>query len=78
MSKLKQRAAKLLRQYDDAKRKLREMERELDAACLAYGDELRMSFLTPDKFRTILLVEQEQKAKLNQIADRTEWERSHG
>ena len=75
-SPARKRAEQLLRKYDDMKRKLRELERELDAACLDYGREQGMSWLSPDKFRTILIVEEEQRA--NRKADEHQWERSHG
>lgn len=76
MNDLKKKAVKLLRKYDEAKRKLRELERELDAACLEYGKAQRMGWFSKDNLRTILIVEEEQR--LNRQADEHEWERSHG
>lgn len=78
MSDARKKAVQLLRKYDEAKRKLNELERELDAACLDYGKAQRMAWFSKDNLRTILIVEQEQKAKLDRKADEHEWERSHG
>jgi len=86
MSKTKQRAIKLLRKYDQAKRDLRALEAELQAACYEYGREQGyIGWFHRDNLRTTLLVEEEQKAKrkaeadrLEQQAERHAWERAHG
>jgi len=76
MTKLKNRAVKLLHQYDEARLKLRELEMELDKACLAYGDEQRMGWFGKDNLRTQLIMEEEQR--LNKQADQHQWEQAHG
>lgn len=80
MSELKKKAAKLLRKYDETRAKLRELEKELDAACTAYGREANYLWLSPDKFRVILITEQEQRerARLDRQADEHAWEKQHG
>lgn len=88
MAKLttKERATKLLRKYDQAKRDLRALEAELQAACHEYGREQGyLGWFHYESLRTTLIVEEEQEAKrkaeadrLEQQADRHEWEKAHG
>lgn len=86
MSKTKQRAIKLLRKYDQAKRDLRALEAELQQACHEYGREQGyIGWFHRDNLRTLMIVEDEQRAKrkeeaerLEQQADRHAWEKAHG
>lgn len=86
MSKTKQRAIKLLRKYDQAKRDLRALEAELQQACTDYGREQGyIGWFHRDNLRTLMIVEDEQRAKrkeeaerLERQADRHAWERAHG
>jgi hypothetical protein len=75
MTDLRKHAIKLLRKYDQARAKLRELELELDAACLDYGRAQRMAWFSKDNLRTQLIIEEEQR--LNHQADAHQWERAH-
>jgi hypothetical protein len=52
MSEAEKRATKLLNSYDQKRRELRELERELHAACQEYGRELRITGFNKDYLRT--------------------------
>jgi hypothetical protein len=52
MTKTEQRATQLLNKYDKMRRELRELERELHAACQAYGREQgNVGWYNKDTFR---------------------------
>lgn len=51
MSEAKKHAVKLLRKYDQSRRDLRELERELHAACAAYGRERGLWGFNKDHLR---------------------------
>ena len=74
----KETAARLLREYDETKRRLWALETELQAACHDYGKEQGYLWLSPDAFRTILITQQEQAQRLDQKADQSQWEKAHG
>lgn len=59
MSEVRQKAEALLRSYDRKRRELRELERELHAACQEYGRELRITGFNKDYLRTRMNMERE-------------------
>lgn len=59
MSEVRQKAETLLRSYDRKRRELRELERELHAACQEYGRELRITGFNKDYLRTRMNMERE-------------------
>ena len=74
MSETKQQAALLLRKYDEMRRELREIERELAKLCTNYGRETGHWGFNKDHLR----IQLENEARLEQQADRDAWERAHG
>ena len=59
MSEVKHKAEALLRSYDQMRRELRNLERELHAACQEYGRELRITGFNKDYLRTRMNMERE-------------------
>lgn len=79
MTKTKQRAVRLLHKYDKMRVELRALEAELQQACHEYGREQGyLGWFHRDTLRSMLLVEEEQRAKLEQQAERHAWEKAHG
>lgn len=71
----KQRAAMLLRKYDLLRKDLRETERELAKAVTAYGKETGYWGLSKDMFR--IQLENEERVRLEDAAERDAWERAN-
>lgn len=63
MSDTKKAAARLLREHDTLKARLRVLEREAQKAITSYGVETGIWGLSMDKFRLQLQMEAERKAK---------------
>jgi hypothetical protein len=59
MTEAEKRATKLLHAYDKKRKELRELERELHAACQEYGRELRITGFNKDYLRTRMNMERE-------------------
>lgn len=74
MSETKQQAAVLLRKYDEMRRELRDIERELAKLCTLYGRETGHWGFNKDHLR----IQLDNEARLEQQADRDAWERAHG
>lgn len=72
----KQRATMLLRKYDEMRRELREVERELAKAVTAYGKQSGYWGLNKDHFR--IQLQNEENMRLEDAAERDAWERVHG
>jgi type II secretory pathway component PulJ len=72
----KQRATLLLRKYDDMKREIRTVERDLAKAVTLYGREKGYYGMSKDHFR--IQLDQEESMRLEDAADRDAWEKSHG
>jgi hypothetical protein len=62
VSNAEQRATELLEKYDRRRRELRELERELHAACMEYGRELRITGFNKDYLRTRINMKREREA----------------
>ena len=71
----KQRATLLLRKYDQLRKELRETERELARAVTAYGKETGYYGLSKDHFR--IQIDNEDRLRLEDAADRDAWEKAH-
>lgn len=71
----KQRATILLRKYDLLRKDLRETERELAKAVTAYGKETGYWGLSKDMFR--IQLENEERVRLEDAAERDAWERAN-
>lgn len=71
----KQRAALLLREYDEMRARIRIVERDLAKAVTAYGRERGYWGLTKDAFR--IQIEQEERLRLEDAADRDAWEKAN-
>lgn len=71
----KQRAALLLRKYDQMRKEIRTIERDLAKAVTAYGRERGYWGLTKDAFR--IQIEQEERLRLEDAADRDAWEKAN-
>lgn len=56
-------ATALLHKYDKMRRELRDVERELHAACMAYGRELGIAGFNKDYLRTRVNMERERVAR---------------
>lgn len=59
MSEAEERATQLLHAYDKKRKELRDLERELHAACQEYGRELRITGFNKDYLRTRMNMERE-------------------
>lgn len=69
MTETKKKAIRLLRKYDKARNELRLLEQELNRAVRAYADEERLlGWYDKDKFRVMLMVEAEMRAKRSKAA----------
>ena len=68
-------AAILLRKYDQLRGELRTIERELAKAVTAYGRETGHWGLTKDHFR--IQLDNEERIRMEQAAERNAWERAH-
>jgi hypothetical protein len=71
----KMRAAVLLRKYDQIRAEMRVTEQELSKAVTAYGRETGYWGLTKDHFR--IQLDNEERIRLEQAAERNAWERAH-
>jgi hypothetical protein len=72
----KMKATVLLRRYDQLRKQLRETELELGKAVTAHARETGRWALSRDHFRSDL--EREELVRLEQAAERNDWERAHG
>jgi hypothetical protein len=68
-------AALLLRKYDQLRKQLRETEHELGKAVTEYARETGRWALSKDHFRSEL--EREENTRLEQAAERNDWEKAH-
>jgi len=68
-------AALLLRKYDQLRRELRTTEIELSKAVTAYGRETGHWGLSKDHFR--IQLDNEERIRLEDAAERNAWERAH-
>lgn len=71
----KQTAAMLLRKYDEMRKELRTVERDLAKVVTAYGREKGYYGLSKDHFR--IQLDQEEAMRLEDAADRDAWEKAH-
>jgi hypothetical protein len=71
----KMRAAVLLRKYDQIRAEMRVTEQELSKAVTAYGRETGYWGLTKDHFR--IQLDNEERIRMEQAAERNAWERAH-
>ena len=72
----KQRATMLLRKYDEMRREIRDVERDLAKAVTDYGKETGYWGLSKDHFR--IQLQNEERMRLEDAAERDAWERAHG
>jgi hypothetical protein len=68
-------ATVLLRKYDQLRRELRTTEIELSKAVTNYGRETGHWGLSKDHFR--IQLDNEERIRLEQAAERNAWERAH-
>ena len=71
----KMQAALLLRKYDQLRKELRVTEQSLNKAVTTYGRETGYWGLTKDHFR--IQLDNEERARLEDAADRDAWEKAH-
>ena len=71
----KQHAALLLRKYDEMRKELRTVERDLARAVTTYGKETGYYGLSKDHFR--IQIDNEDRLRLEDAADRDAWEKAH-
>lgn len=71
----KQRATLLLRKYDHMRKELRVIERDLAKACTEYGRETGHWGFTKDHLR--IQLDNEEKARLEYLAEQDAWERAN-
>ena len=71
----KMRAAVLLRKYDQIRAEMRVTEQELSKAVTAYGRETGYWGLNKDHFR--IQLDNEERMRLEDAAERNAWERAH-
>jgi type II secretory pathway component PulJ len=71
----KQQATQLLRRYDQLRREIRSVERDLAKAVTAYGKETGYWGLSKDHFR--IQLENEERLRLEDAADRDAWEKAN-
>jgi type II secretory pathway component PulJ len=71
----KQQATQLLRRYDQLRREIRSVERDLAKAVTAYGKETGYWGLSKDHFR--IQLENEERLRMEDAADRDAWEKAN-
>ena len=71
----KMQAALLLRKHDQLRRELRSVEQELAKAVTAYGRETGHWGLNKDHFR--IQLDNEERIRLEDAAERDAWEKAH-
>lgn len=71
----KMQAALLLRKYDQLRKELRVTEQSLSKAVTTYGRETGHWGLTKDHFR--IQLDNEERIRLEDAADRNDWEKAH-
>lgn len=71
----KQRAALLLRKYDQMRKEIRTIERDLARACTEYGRETGHWGFNKDHLR--IQLENEERLRLEDAADRDAWEKAN-
>ena len=71
----KQRATLLLRKHDEMRAELRKIERELHKACADYGRDCGMWGFNKDHLR--IQLENEDRARIEALADQDAWEKAH-
>ena len=71
----KQHAALLLRKYDEMRKELRTVERDLARAVTTYGKETGYYGLSKDHFR--IQIDNEDRLRLEDAADRDAWEKAN-
>ena len=71
----KQRAALLLRKYDQMRKEIRTVERDLAKACTDYGRETGHWGFTKDHLR--IQLDNEERARIEAQADQSLWERAN-
>ena len=71
----KQRATLLLRKYDDMRREIRVIERDLARACTEYGRETGHWGFNKDHLR--IQLENEERARIEAQADQAIWEQNN-
>ena len=71
----KMQAALLLRKYDQLRKELRVTEQSLNKAVTSYGRETGYWGLTKDHFR--IQLDNEERMRLEDAADRDAWEKAH-
>lgn len=76
MTTTKQNAAMLLRKYDQMRKEIRIVERELAKAVTAYGREKGYYGMSKDHLR--IQLDQEEALRLEDAADRDAWEKANG
>lgn len=71
----KQRATLLLRKYDQMRKEIRVIERDLAKACTDYGRETGHWGFNKDHLR--IQLENEERLRMEDAADRDAWERAN-
>lgn len=71
----KQRATLLLRKYDQMRKEIRETERQLARACTDYGRETGHWGFNKDHLR--IQLDNEERLRLEDAADRDAWEKAN-
>ena len=71
----KQRATLLLRKYDHMRKELRGVEHDLAKACTDYGRETGHWGFNKDHMR--IQLDNEEKARLEHLAEQDAWEKAH-
>lgn len=71
----KQRAAMLLREYDEMRARIRIVERDLAKAVTAYGKETGYWGLSKDMFR--IQLENEERIRIEAQAEQAMWEQAN-
>jgi hypothetical protein len=71
----KQTATALLRSYDAKRKEIRQLERDLAKAVTTYGRETGYWGLNKDHFR--IQLDNEERMRLEDAADRDAWEKAH-
>ena len=75
MTTTKQTATILLRKYDEMKKEIRTVERDLAKAVTLYGRETGYWGLNKDHFR--IQLDNEERIRLEDAADRDAWEKAN-
>lgn len=71
----KQRAALLLRKYDQMRKEIRVIERDLARACTEYGRETGHWGFNKDHLR--IQLDNEERLRMEDAADRDAWEKAN-